>query len=67
MGYIASLDELSDTFKKIFSDIKAGTPSWSGIPLTAAESVELQMKVIHKVGPTDSGAFLSHFGNKQWL
>ena len=53
--------------KNILGDMKAAVPTWSGIPLTPAESVVLQLEVIHKVGPADSGAFLSHFGNKQWL
>lgn len=53
--------------KGIMEAMKTAAPGFSGVAFTPAESVELQLKVIHEVGPENSGAFLSHFGNKQWL
>ena len=43
-------------------------PHFKG-PITPTESVEHVMGVIDKasVEKGDGGAFLSHFGNKQWL
>ncbi|KAK5127942.1 hypothetical protein LTR85_005059 [Meristemomyces frigidus] len=42
-------------------------PHFKG-PITAEESVKLQMQVIDKATvETMGGAFVSHFGNKQWL
>jgi hypothetical protein len=41
-------------------------PHWKGV-LTPAESVEYQLKVIDGLGIEDSGKFLSHWGNKNWL
>ena len=41
-------------------------PNFKG-PITAAESVALQKEVIEKVTINDSGEFLSHLGNKEWL
>ncbi|KAK4546574.1 hypothetical protein LTR36_001791 [Oleoguttula mirabilis] len=42
-------------------------PHFKG-PITAEESVKLQMEVISKATvDTMGGAFVSHFGNKQWL
>ena len=34
-------------------------------PLVGGHVMELQLKVIHAVGPSESGEFLSHYGNKQ--
>ncbi|PVH75014.1 NAD(P)-binding protein [Cadophora sp. DSE1049] len=39
---------------------------WPG-PMTPLESVEHQMKVIEDLTIEDTGRFLSHWGNKQWL
>jgi hypothetical protein len=36
-------------------------------PLTPEQSVKMQLEVINKVTVKDSGAFISHHGNKQWL
>ena len=60
-------EEYPDVIKGIMEAMKTAAPGFSGVAFTPAESVELQLKVIHEVGPEDSGAFLSHFGNKQWL
>ncbi|KAK3111294.1 hypothetical protein LTR53_013605, partial [Teratosphaeriaceae sp. CCFEE 6253] len=45
----------------------AYAPGFTG-PITPAESVRMQMDVINKATvETFGGAFVSHFGNKQWL
>ncbi|KAF2107248.1 putative short-chain dehydrogenase [Lophiotrema nucula] len=41
-------------------------PNFSG-PIQTDESVEKQLEVIHSVTEKDSGAFISHHGNKKWL
>lgn len=41
-------------------------PHFQG-PLTPVESVAMQKKVIEDVTIEDSGDFLSHLGNKEWL
>lgn len=41
-------------------------PNFKG-PIAAADSVAMQSQVIKKITLEDSGAFLSHLGNKQWL
>ncbi|KAK0908863.1 hypothetical protein LTR91_017222 [Friedmanniomyces endolithicus] len=42
-------------------------PHFTG-PITAGDSVKMQMDVINKATvETSGGAFVSHFGNKQWL
>lgn len=50
---------MSEVFRKY-------EPSFVG-PILSKESVEMQLKVIHTVTLEDSGAFLSHHGNKRWL
>ncbi len=42
-------------------------PEWDGVPLTPQKSVSLMRDVIAKVGPKDTGAFISQYGNKKWL
>ncbi|EHK96047.1 putative Uncharacterized oxidoreductase C24B10.20 [Glarea lozoyensis 74030] len=44
----------------------AGFPGWTG-PAPAAESIAAQKKVIEEITLEQSGAFLSHKGNKEWL
>jgi hypothetical protein len=41
-------------------------PDWKG-PMMPAESVLLQEQVIDNVTIEQSGSFLSHFGNKEWI
>jgi hypothetical protein len=41
-------------------------PDWKG-SISPAESVAFMRKIIDDVTVKDSGAFLSHWGNKQWL
>ena len=53
--------------RDFFALFKKYQPEWSGEPMMPDESVRMMLDVIHKVGPADSGAFLSHWGNKNWL
>jgi hypothetical protein len=41
-------------------------PEWKGM-IQPDESVKLQRKVIDNLKIAQSGQFLSHWGNKQWL
>ncbi|KAJ7116826.1 hypothetical protein C8R43DRAFT_934831 [Mycena crocata] len=41
-------------------------PDFKG-PISAEESVKLQLEVIYRWKIEDTGAFVSQFGNKQWL
>lgn len=41
-------------------------PSFNG-PISAEESVRMQLNVIRNITIKDSGKFLSHFGNREWL
>ena len=42
-------------------------PDWEAKPLTPTQSVTAMLKVIPNVERKDSGAFLSHLGNKKWV
>jgi hypothetical protein len=46
-------------FQKIY-------PEWKGM-IQPDESVKLQRRVIDNLTIAQSGQFLSHWGNKQWL
>ncbi len=50
----------------MFKSFQVIYPHFQG-PMSAAESVEMQKKVIENLTLEQSGAFLSHLGNKQWL
>jgi NAD(P)-dependent dehydrogenase (short-subunit alcohol dehydrogenase family) len=41
-------------------------PDFTG-PITPEESVRMQLEVINQITVNDTGAFLSHKGNKEWL
>jgi hypothetical protein len=41
-------------------------PAFTG-PITPEESVRMQLEVIHRITVNDTGAFISHKGNKEWL
>jgi len=57
---MANIVEMIGKFKKHY-------PQWNGQLLTPAQSVKSVMEVINRFTSADSGAFVSHFGNKQWL
>jgi hypothetical protein len=47
------------------SSVRAMLPDWN--PLTPAESVKLLIQVVDNITLVDTGAFLSHHGDKNWL
>lgn len=48
-----------EKFKKL-------SPDFTG-PITPETSVRMQLEVINLITVNDTGAFLSHKGNKEWL
>ena len=42
-------------------------PHWDGQPLSPETSVGLMLGIIDKATVKDTGAFISHWGNQQWL
>jgi len=58
-------DEI-EKFGIMMRDFKAQYPDFAG-PITPSESVVMQRKVIESLTIENSGAFLSHHGNKSWL
>jgi len=51
----------------MIAKFKKYAPHWNEEPLTPAQSVSLMMRVIDRFTSADTGAFVSQFGNKQWL
>lgn len=56
---IKAYEEMSDNFRKL-------NPTFTG-PIKPKESITMQLQVLDKLTPEDSGKFLSHHGNKEWL
>lgn len=54
-------------FTRFVQTMKPVYPDWDGQALTPEESVKYQLAVINNIAPKDSGAFLSHYGNKKWI
>jgi hypothetical protein len=48
-----------EKFRKVYRDFTG--------PITPEESVRMQLKVINQITVNDTGAFISHKGNKEWL
>ena len=63
---IASPAEL-EVFSAMVAAFKKQAPHWDGLPITPETSVKMMRELIEKCSPADTGAFISHFGNKQWL
>ncbi|KZT75055.1 NAD(P)-binding protein [Daedalea quercina L-15889] len=57
---VQELSLLTKLLKKVY-------PNWSGKPLEPEESVRLQLEILERATIKDSGAFVSHHGNKQWV
>ncbi|KAJ6541762.1 hypothetical protein B0H19DRAFT_1381357 [Mycena capillaripes] len=55
-----------EEYKMLFEAIPKVAPHFKG-PITPEESVRMQLEVINRWTVKDTGAFVSHFGNKQWL
>ncbi|KAJ7182775.1 hypothetical protein C8R43DRAFT_868266 [Mycena crocata] len=58
--------EQIENFKKLVAKIKTFTPDFEG-PISPETSVKMQLDVINRWTVEDTGAFVSHFGNKQWV
>lgn len=54
-------------YQKLFAQFKIGFPDWSGQPISPETSVKMMFEVIDKLGMKDTGAFVSHKGNQDWL
>lgn len=65
-GVVATRDGLAES--KVIKTLQAAMPHWSG-PLTPVESAEMVLKVLYdfSLEKGNGGAFVSHFGTKQWL
>ncbi|KAJ6598604.1 hypothetical protein B0H10DRAFT_2179110 [Mycena sp. CBHHK59/15] len=55
-----------DEMQMLMKAVGKIAPAFKG-PITPEESVKMQLDVIHKWTVEETGAFISHFGNKQWL
>ncbi|CDO75921.1 hypothetical protein BN946_scf184873.g10 [Trametes cinnabarina] len=51
----------------LFLKFKKLAPHWDGNPLSPETSVRLMLDVIERSSVQNTGAFLSHWGNQQWL
>ncbi|KAL6806256.1 hypothetical protein GGI42DRAFT_367049 [Trichoderma sp. SZMC 28013] len=58
--------EIMPRIQIMMQDCLAVNPEFKG-PIEPAESVKMQLKVIETATIKQSGEFLSHFGNKQWI
>jgi len=58
--------EQMELFQKLMAGNLKLNPNFKG-PVTPEESVKLQLQVIDNVTIQDTGSFISHFGNKEWI
>ena len=63
---VLATDADAELYNKQIAGIKKLVPEFER-PLTAEESVKLQLEVIKNVTVKDSGTLVSHHGNKNWL
>ena len=64
-GLVVS-EETMNYFGVLGQRFQVAYPGFKG-PITAAESVAAQKKVIEGITLAQTGSFLSHKGNKEWL
>ncbi|KAJ8581230.1 NAD(P)-binding protein, partial [Rhizopogon salebrosus TDB-379] len=55
-----------ERFAAMIGNFRKLYPDFTG-PITPETSVQMQLEVINRVTVDDSGAFISHKGNKEWL
>ena len=55
-----------EEFASMVAEFKRSYPDFER-PLTPEESVQMVLAVVDKATVADSGAFISHKGNKEWL
>ncbi|EMD33051.1 hypothetical protein CERSUDRAFT_98663 [Gelatoporia subvermispora B] len=56
-----------EVFAQMVERFKVAAPGWDGRPLEPEQSVKMVLAVIDRLTIKDTGAFLSHHGNKEWL
>ncbi|THV04312.1 NAD-P-binding protein [Dendrothele bispora CBS 962.96] len=52
---------------EMITAFKKGYPDWTPMPMPTAESVGLMLEIIDKLTVEDSGKFVSHKNNREWL
>jgi hypothetical protein len=62
---LATEDEMKE-FLPLVQLFQVAYPNFQG-PITPAESVVMQKKVIEDITLDQSGSFLSHLASKEWL
>lgn len=55
------------SYEVIIKYLKAGFPEWDGRPISPETSVKMMLGVVDGLGMKDTGAFISHKGNQEWL
>ncbi|KAI0918896.1 hypothetical protein AcV5_001958 [Taiwanofungus camphoratus] len=63
----APTEEQLQGFQQMVALFKKAAPLWDGNPISPEQSVTAMLKVIDHATIEDTGAFISHFGNKEWL
>ncbi|KAJ6541828.1 hypothetical protein B0H19DRAFT_1174838 [Mycena capillaripes] len=58
--------EDSEEFKQLSKAIAKAAPDFKG-PISPEQSVKMQIEVLNRWTVEQTGAFVSHFGTKQWL
>lgn len=54
------------TYQEMLAYFRVQAPNFEG-PITPEKSVSMMFDVINRWTVEDTGAFVSHYGNKQWL
>jgi len=62
----APTPEMMELFDNMIAGFKKAVPTFEG-PITPEESVKLMLSLIGKSSVKDTGIFISHKGNKEWL
>jgi NAD(P)-dependent dehydrogenase (short-subunit alcohol dehydrogenase family) len=56
-----------EEFAHMVKTFQIGSPHWNGQPITPEESVSKMLNIFKGLTIKDTGAFISHKGNKEWL
>ncbi|KAI0091370.1 hypothetical protein BDY19DRAFT_935381 [Irpex rosettiformis] len=59
--------ETLEAYAHMVKTFQIGYPNWNGVPITPEESVSAMLNVLKGLTINDTGAFISHKGNKEWL
>lgn len=65
MSFIASEEDIA-AYMAMIASFRNVYPEFTG-PITPEESVVAMRKVFREITIEDTGAFISHKGNKEWL